>query len=194
MKLPEPTIKYVRRRLESVKDDPDYYGAEGALELVFRQWPENASYDHVIIKTIMLNRAYSTRIYDVWTVARHIRALDIDERLRRGDETLIHEIASVTFKDKQRNFYSFATKYCSWHEPEKYQIYDSYVDWLVWNYQKQFRFGSFRRYELLEYPRFVQIVHHLKDRFGLATLSNKELDKFLWIEGWMQMNASTAKA
>ena len=33
------------------------------------------------------------------------------------------------------------------------------------------------------YPSFVSVVDQFVEYFGLVTLSRKDLDKFLWIEG-----------
>lgn len=182
MSLTEPTLDFVQRRLRELDGDERFYGAERAVGLVFQQWPGNTDFHQVLVKTIVLNQLYTTSIYDVWTVARHIVSLEIDERLRRGDLSLIRDIGSVQFKEKARYFLSFATKYCSWHQPEQFQILDSYVDWTLWTYQRQFSFGSFRRYEIRDYSRFVQIVDQFRSHFRLAGIGRKQLDKFLWIE------------
>jgi hypothetical protein len=50
-------------------------------------------------------------------LAKHIIDLDIDERLAAGDVTLVNEIARVDMDNGTvKNFYSFATKYCSHHK------------------------------------------------------------------------------
>ncbi|MBI1901796.1 MAG: hypothetical protein HYS13_11885 [Planctomycetia bacterium] len=194
MGLTEPTLDYVQQRLCELEGDERFYGAERAVGLVFAQWPHNREFEHVLVKTIVLNRLYSTSIYDVWTVAKHILDLGIDERLRQGDVSLVHDMASVSFKEKPRFVLSFATKYCSWHEPERFQIFDSNVKWLLWEYQRQFRFGVFRKYELRQYPRFVQIVDELRSRFELTGIGRKKLDKFLWIEGRQRSRAGGTAA
>jgi hypothetical protein len=61
-------------------------------------------------------------------VAKHICALEIDVRLNTGDVTLVEDIQYVAIGNTKKNFYSFASKYCSHHNPLDYPIYDSYVD------------------------------------------------------------------
>ena len=46
--------------------------------------------------------------FSIFSVAKHILELDIDERLRTGDLSLVNDIAEV--KELDRTFYSFATK------------------------------------------------------------------------------------
>ncbi len=189
--LPVPTPDYVRRRLAEFDASPRYYGAERTLQLAFGQWPRNDDYDHVLIKVILLNRLYSTNIFDVFTVAQHIVNQRIDDRLAAHDQSVVTAIAKVPFRARARTLLSFATKYCSWHRPDGFQIYDAYVDWLLWQSQREHRFATFKRWELREYPRFVQIVDAYRHHFGLGnTFTRKQIDKFLWIEGVTQWAAT----
>jgi len=196
MNFPAPTPDYVCKQLAAFDANPNYYGAEQAVGMVFGQWPLNTSYDEIVVKVTVLNRMYSTNIYDVWTTADHIHKLNIDDRLARGDISVVPDIAKIAFRTRTINCYSFATKYCSWHQPDHYQIYDGYVDWIVWKYKKQHDYAKFYRYEMLEYPRFIGVIDALRDHFGLTAFSRKEIDKFLWIEGvtqWRAQEESTPK-
>ncbi len=178
--LPRPTPEYVRSRLPLFRD---YADADSAIELVFGAWPRNAELSQVLAKVVILNRLYSTSIYDVHGVARHIVSLDIDTDLCASDLGLVSRIASFIQSDgKSRYNYSFATKYCAWHSPGGYQIYDSRVDAAIWNYKKNFGFAAFRRYDLGDYETFMGIMGRFVEHFGLQEFSRKQLDKFLWIE------------
>jgi hypothetical protein len=188
--FPKPTLDYVTQRIAEFNDDPQYYGAERAVDLVFRQWPQNTVDEQVLVKVVVLNRLYSTNIYDPYTVANHIVAKGIDHHLASGDPTLVDDLARVAFGTRTRVLFSFATKYCAWHQPNRYQIYDSFVDWLLWEYRKQFEFAKFRRYELRQYPDFLRIVRSFADAFSLQAFTPKHIDKFLWIEGMRQWEAS----
>ncbi len=98
-----------------------------------------------------------------------------------GDLSLVGSICRP--QGSKRCFYSFATKYCAWHRPAAFPIYDSFVDHLLWAYQKRFKFSSFRRYELHTYAEFARIHREFREHFGLLKFSPKEIDKFLWIQG-----------
>ncbi len=183
MSLPEPTLEYVERRLGEVNRDSRFTGVERAVEMVFQQWSLNVDDDEVLIKVVVLNRLYSTNIYDPYTIASHITTLDIDDRLMAGDPQLVPDIGKVPLGGKKTYFLSFATKYCSWHQPMKFQIFDSYVEWILWKYKKQFGFADFYKYQLREYPVFVSVIEQFVSRFGLEVVNRKDLDKFLWSEG-----------
>lgn len=179
--LPEPTADNVRA---SLRRFDAYADAEAALELVFQAWPDNTSLPHVLTKVVLLNRLYSTNVYDVYGLARHIVRLDIDMHLRSAEPCVVARIATVQLSSgKSKYNYSFATKYCAWHNPDGFQIYDSRADEAIWHYQKRFRFASFRRCDLRDYPSFMRIMDQFREHFGLYAFTRKELDKFLWLEG-----------
>lgn len=192
--LPTPTPEYITSRIAEFDGDKRNYSAEGAVELVFTQWPSNIDYHQILVKTVVLNRLYSTNIYDLYTVAQHILDLVIDERLCAGDPGLVDDVAHVLFKDRTRVLYSFATKYCAWHCRDHFQIYDRNVDWLLWEYRRQFDFARFKREELRQYRQFHRIVEQWKDHFNLHAFSRKQIDKFLWIEGKKQQQVLAEEA
>lgn len=179
--LPQPTPEYFTSRIPLFDAFAD---ADAALELIFKTWPANSSLPQVLTKVVTLNRLYSTSIFDVHGVARHILDMDIDQALSAGDRKLVPRIATFTLSNgKSRNNYSFATKYCAWHNPTDFQIYDSRVDEALWHYKKHYGFASFRRYDLGDYARFMQIMDQFIEHFGLHAFGRRHLDRFLWIEG-----------
>ena len=182
MELPRPTPNYIRKRLLDWEKTDALGTAEKTVGLVFQTWPGNTEYSEVLAKVIVLNRIYSTNIYDPYTVTQHILSARIDERLKAGDITLVLDLANVRFRTRSMILLSFASKYCGWHEPDHFQIFDSYVEWLLWLYVKQFKFASVRRYSLREYATFVATVDQCRSHFALEGFTRKEIDKFLWFE------------
>jgi hypothetical protein len=158
--------------------------AQGIRKLL-DAFPSNVELCDVLIKVATINALYATNIYAIYPVAQHILNLQIDARLAQGDLTLVHDIARIQIGGKWRSNYSFASKYCAWHVPETYAIYDSYVDWLLWRYQQDERFfkDGFRRYELKDYPTFMSIMLAFRRFYGLERLTLKEIDNYLWLYG-----------
>lgn len=124
-------------------------------------------------------------------VARHIVSLAIDADLGAGKHELVSKIARVQLKGKTRSNFSFASKYCHWHHPAVYPIYDGNVEACLWHYRKQGgRFADtlaergipFRRYGY-DYPEFVRIVNAFRDAYKLTPFTYKQLDKLLWSLG-----------
>jgi hypothetical protein len=182
---PSPTI--VRSYLEKWNTDKtleNYRSQEGALKLLFHTFClENNSLERVLLKVTALNQFYSTNIYDTYSMAKHIIDMQIDERLQSDDLTLVNELALITLKKKQKNFYSFASKYCSHHNPTAFPIYDSFVEKMLVRRAKAECFFEFKKAELKKYERFVQIIKAFQQFYGLENFLLREIDIFLWLAG-----------
>ena len=163
---------------------------EWALTELFRKFPRNTDFREVIVKTKILNVLYSTQIRAVNIVANHIVRLEIDADLEAGKPEVVDRVARVQMKVKARSNFSFATKYCHWHNPMAYPIYDGNVEACLWHYRKQGSFAAileerdipFHRYGY-DYPEFVRIVNAFRDAHNLTFVSYKRLDKLLWSLG-----------
>ena len=91
--IPKPSVIEVEKYLKSWKDLKNYKLQEDALDkLFFELLPNNEEISDILLKVATLNDFYSTNIFSVYPVAEHILSLKIDERLRKGDVTLVNEI------------------------------------------------------------------------------------------------------
>lgn len=132
--VPNPRPDQVERYLRAWDELENYYLQENALDkLFFKLCPENTEMSDILLKVAVLNEFYSTNIFSVYSVAKHILSLNIDARLDSGDVTLVQDLQKVTINGVEKNFYSFSTKYCSHHKPLDYPIYDSYVEKVLYN-------------------------------------------------------------
>ena len=181
--IPKPSIEEVEKYLEKWKHNKEYCNKEEVLnKLFFEICPKNIDIKDILLKASTLNDFYSTNIFSIYLVAKHIcdDVTDIDSRLKKGDETIVGEIQAVTIKnDKPINFYSFASKYCSHHNPEEYPIYDSYVDEVLWYFRKH-GFSNFLRKDLQDYVKFKGIILEFRDKYGLNNYTLKQIDQYLW--------------
>ena len=178
-----PDAKAVRSACE--RFDRENHLIEQTLSELFQQYPHNDDLRHVLLKVVAVNSLYHTCIHALDTVARHIHAhaSEIDAAMEAGSHEIIDKIAKVRVQGKIHNFFSFATKYCSWHQPEKYPIYDSRVDQYLWTLQQQSAFAvAFHHPHLWDYPKFHNIIVTFRDSHGLGEFTFKELDKFLYIQ------------
>lgn len=181
MSLPEPMPNLVVAAAKKFDDENQVL--ENALRLLIERFPGNDDASSVLLKVVAINALYRTAILAFETVAQHIFDARIDEEIRAGDASVVGRIALVSLKGKMRNNYSFATKYCSWHKPDSYPIYDSRVEACLWAYRKQESFLSFRREALWTYSSFREIVSGFRDKYHLNSFTYKELDKFLYLLG-----------
>ncbi len=184
IKLPKPTSKQVNYYLEKWTHFDNYVQQEKAVIKLFALMPNNTDMTEVLLKTSVLNDFYSTNIFSVYSVAKHILSIqDLDLRLKNGDLSLVGELQKVTISDTEKNFYSFATKYCSHHNPEMFPIYDSYVDKVLWAFNKVYRFSTFTRTELRDYAEFKRVLLDFQSKFELTGFTIRELDQYLWLLG-----------
>lgn len=179
--VPRPSPEQVTHYLSRWDELENYHLQECALDRLFHQLcPKNKTIEDILLKAATLNDFYSTNIFSIFPVAKHILSLDIDERLSRGDLTLVDDIQTVVISGKERHFYSFASKYCSHHNEQDYPIYDSYVDKVLCYFRAQDGFAHFVNDELKEYSRFKEILVTFQSYYGLNQFSLKEVDKYIW--------------
>ena len=147
----------------------------------------------------MLNLFYSTGIQATNKMSENILSIkDIDKRLSIGDKSLIPEIATLTFDGKERFNYSFATKYCAYHQPDKFPIYDSIV---AMTFTSFFEKGLLPKYKfcnrkstveeaytkgeyatkLKNYDFFVEVYDYFMDLYDLkGNFTYREIDSYIW--------------
>jgi len=177
--------------------------ADLALKELFSQYPRNESYSHIMLKVVALDRLYSTNVRAFYAAADHIHkhGKEIDSALALGSPEIVDLIAALTLSSgKQRHIYSFASKYCSWHRPDKYPIWDSRVRQYLTALRYQLRdtkdsglLGA-NPYLWDRYPEFVALVSAMQRRFGLGAFSFKDIDKFMWKYGVDPKDEESAEA
>lgn len=179
--VPEPSIDQVEYWLKSWDELEDYVAQENAIDkLFYGEFNSNDNLQNILIKCSVLNDFYSTNIFKIYPVAKHILALNIDARLKEGDATLVDDIARIKINDKDKNFYSFASKYCSHHNQLEYPIYDSYVHKVLIYFKAVDGFYEFNETDLKKYSEFKNALIHFRSFYKLDKYNLKELDKYLW--------------
>lgn len=110
----------------------------------------------------------------------HILELNIDQRLAKHDPTLVDDIAKVNISGKDKYFYSFASKYCSHHQPIEYPIYDSYVEKVLKYFFKKDKLIKFENNDLKQYETFKKILLEFQKAYNIEKYNLKDLDRYLW--------------
>lgn len=181
VEIPTPCASEVELYLSKWDELEHYRLQEDALDkLFFTLCPENKDISDVLLKVSTLNDFYSTNIFSIYPVAKHITSLDIDVRLKAGDVTLVGDIQRVVINGTERNFYSFATKYCSHHNPLEYPIYDSYVEKVLKHFRDLNGFAEFNNDDLKDYIRFKGALVDFRRFYHLEQFDLKEIDKYIW--------------
>jgi hypothetical protein len=181
--LKTPTPELVKAACQQF--DREHALVEQTLTELFHLYPTNSNPSQVLLKVAAINALCHTNIFALQSVAEHIHAnhAEIDKALAAGTPEIVDTIARINVKGKLFNFFSFATKYASWHNPTAYPIYDSHNDAYLWKMQKEDHFASFLHPDLWTYPKFLRIMTAFRSFHGLKAFSFKEIDKFLYLEG-----------
>jgi len=179
--IEHPSREQVQYYLRAWDVQENYVLQENALDkLFFETYPKNTDINDILIKASSLNDFYSTNIFSIFAVAKHILELDIDKRLQDGDASLVDDIADMTISGKKIRFYSFASKYCSHHKPTLFPIYDSFVDKVLRYFRKKDGFCSFDDEDLKNYTKFISVLNAFQGFYRLEDVNKKDLDRYLW--------------
>ncbi|WP_211272696.1 hypothetical protein [Haemophilus paracuniculus] len=195
--LTKPTAQSVKAFLDKWQHSNEvkkYDAHDEALHQLFSQLPNNQKLSDVLLKVSTLNDFYSTNIFQTYSVAKNIVALEnVDERLKNGDISVVDDIRHNIIKDKKFDFYSFATKYCSQHNNKDFPIYDNFVDKILFELNKVEKFYSFKRTDLKDYKKFKEVVLAFQKYFGLEEFSIRQIDTYLWQYGKKMFSTSKEK-
>lgn len=188
VEVPTPSVDEVEKYLKiwntSEEFKKDCLQEKSLNKLFLNLCPDNTNVLDVLLKASVLNDFYSTNIFSIYPVAENICSIkNIDSRLKKGDLSLVDDIKRVIIGDIEKNFYSFATKYCSHHNPIDYPIYDGYVDEVLRYFRNRDKFAEFRNAELKNYVRFKELLIEFRKFYRLDKYNLKQIDQFIWMFG-----------
>jgi len=189
-RIPEwyvPSVKDAEWFINNWREERKFFvPVEAMIKICQETFPKNDNLEEVLLKCATINIFSSTNVFDLLSVANHIVDLQIDERLAYKDLSLVNDIAKIEIGGKEHNFYSFASKYCHYHNPEVFAIYDSYVAKVLCSFPNDF--CKIKENKLKEnYKTFMDTLHNFNEYYRL-NLSIVNLDKYLWQLGRWYLN------
>ena len=172
--------------------DVVYHQSEQTIDSLFK-CPLS---DSINKRVKILNAYYHTRI-DGKNLEEISKTLlqygeDFENEIRYGDkDAAVKKIAGCV---EGYNYFSFATKYCSFMKPDAYPVYDNMVCRVLNYFQNRDKFYKDDRWLRLEeirknkdYNQFVRIIDAFKqyedENRKRLEVSYKDLDKYLWLVG-----------
>lgn len=185
----KPSPEYVS---EVLQDYPkDHYGFEDKFfeKWLIKKYPKNDELNAVFAKLTLLDTLYSTNIRSAEARLKIVNFIyeseGFDERLKKGDTSLVSELTQQTKKLTGRECYSFSTKYCSLHNRDKFPIYDSFVDKKLHAYNAKYNFlgSKMSKNFLKNYTNLVQVIDKFRVHFKLEEFNYRAIDRFLWTLG-----------
>ena len=169
------------------------YGKEAKIiHDVLRAFPQNTDLNTVAMKIAVIDVTNSTHLaqykssvslYDLAELIVDIK--DFDARLRQGDPTLVNIIAN----NGKINLFSFASKYCTYHnveiyERDDYSIFDGVVRNVLPHYIKGLSAFQVEKWRMkMEYQAFNDCIGRLLDENHIdIRFKRRKLDHFLWYQ------------
>lgn len=138
--IPDPI--FIKKYRDKFDIEEEYKYSEELIDKIIEIYPKNDNYNVILLKTKIINLLYYTNIRAINKIAKHIfKIKDFDQKVKKGYSDIIKEIASghgiLHNKGKEYYFYSFATKYCSFHNKKDYPLYDNILENLLKKYRKE---------------------------------------------------------
>lgn len=191
MKLMEINDENLELIETQVKNTFNYGREMQIIHEILNKFPNNNDLSEIAIKITIIDMTNSTHLsqykskISLYDLANFILNIpNFDKRVALGDPTLVNEIAKNTGKI---NLFSFASKYCTYHNTEiyhrdDYSIYDGIVVKMLPLYQKEvtkYKLNIWRRN--YDYESFNKCVGDLLEKYKI-TIPNKrrKFDYFLW--------------
>lgn len=146
--------------------------ANSTLTNYFNKNSINNNVDIVLIKVILIDSLYKTNLKNQIDIAEHIAKIEkLDEMLKQGSPLVVEKIAKCGGK----NLLSFASKFCHFHNKDKYPIYDKYVCIALnklngWKDNRTF-------------SNFLEGIEKFREENSLTGINFEDIDKYLWLYG-----------
>ena len=150
------------------------------LEL-FEKTPLNTNADDIRTKISAINDDEIRKQTLMEDMTTHILTLRIDDRLMRGDMTLVEDIANITTRGKSHRMLHFASVYCNYHKPDIYPIYSEQHFAFYRQYIKTFAL-QLDPEKLNTYQVFSDALNDLLTRANLkGKINYLHIRKFGWL-------------
>ena len=170
--------------LNDFSQEEGYFDDDEKRIAYFKQNPANEDTREVVLKiSTMEHHQIDQIIQNRQVMADHIASLSIDEALRQGSPEVVADIAHLEMRGKSYFLYSFATRFCNWHNMEAYPIYDLNIHQLLSTYWQEVHQENLLTDALYQYPHFKELMTTFRQEMDMENFNFKEVDKFVWIYG-----------
>ena len=165
----------------------DKYGKEYQLiEDVLKKYPNNKTIEDVACKIAVIDFTNSTNLhfFNLYTLAEIITNINFDAKVAEGDVSLVSDIISKC----PVKLYSFASKYCCYHNTflynrDDYSIYDSVVKKHLPEYATE-KLPASKWRKNFNYKTFNQYIGDLLDEYGITAATEPQrrrlFDHYVW--------------
>ena len=148
---------------------------------VFKKYPLNINGDDIRVKLSSINDVDIRNNTLMNDTIIHILKLNIDERIERGDLSLVDEIAHISPNGKLYHLLHFASVYCNFHRPDTFPIYSEQHFGFYKSYIKENKLPLDPE-KINTYDVFSKALNDLVQRLGLTgKMDYLHIRKFGWL-------------
>lgn len=188
---------------KAVGNDAKYGKEEGLLASIMKNYPKNDDLDLIAMKVSMVDFTNSTQLnkhkstFSLYEVSKIILDLHIDGDLQNGNPEIVRKLAEAykNFPEKEKgvNLFSFASKYCAYHnmyayERDDFSIFDNVVSTHLYLYSTEKNPLKKTTPEIwrqtCNYEAYNQYIGKLLDEKGITTdkfpRRRRMFDHFVW--------------
>lgn len=185
------TAENIEQIHQQVLKDTSYGTDTELIHTILSRFPENTDRELVTMKMAVIDLTNSTHIgmhrgkvslHELVQVVLDIS--DFDMRLAQGDPELVSQLARTNGKV---NFFSFASKYCTYHsvaayKRDDYSIFDNVVENSLPHYAPQITKAVISGWRTTyNYAAFNRCIGELLDRNHIQIpFRRRKFDHFLW--------------
>lgn len=190
-------IQSILKTVKEVQNHPSYGAEEALISTFFCQFPKNSDSTIVAAKVAIIDTTNNTHISqykskislcDVANIIVNIK--DFDKGVKAGDEKLVEEIARTAKENHGVNLFSFASKYCCYHNVhvygrDDYSIFDNVVKEHLPEYCDSEDKVTKNKIETwrnnVDYTSFNALIGKVLDRNKIAIPNRRRaFDHYLW--------------
>lgn len=189
----ELTVENIEEQERKVVESNNYGKEQKILEDVLSSYKFNSDINIIAMKISVIDVTNSTQLahykskislYDLACIIKDIK--NIDDRIKNGDPEVVNEIARQSKTKYQVNLFSFASKYCHYHNrfvygKDDYSIYDSVVKETLphyFNVKKQ-TIENWRAQ--VDYKSYNDFIQDCLDKSNIHISDKRtKFDHFLW--------------
>ena len=173
-------MERVQAQFGSAPEYSHYHDEEDAIQKAIKSFEGQNDILNVLNKCALINTFYSTSIKTKFLsvianeVASNSKAgKKFRESLAKKSISAVQDLTDLITGVTNISSYSFASKYCSFHNPDVYPIYDSYVSHAITYLNPKINDKV--------YPDFVDEIKKWAKK--CKTTDFKGFDHYLWIRG-----------
>ncbi len=189
---------------KKVKEDKRYGNENLLIQNAFTQLPYNHDISVVAMKIALIDITNGTNLSrnlgkdgGLYRLANKITKIHFDERVQKGDFSLVEELAIWTKQEIGKNLFSFITKYCLYHnincyDKDDFAIYDSVVCKNLHKYiskeeyrnitgKKLYKNSFTKLKDEMNYQEYMNIIDYIIHKNNITvSKAHRKLDWYIW--------------